>query len=157
MTRQRAQSKRPSLFGVLRALWSYRQLVWSLVRRDLQQRSAGAVWGHAWLVLQPTIQILIYTVIFGAVLGARLPGELVALVGGGSVRRVGVNKADDLCPNYRSRLVARQIKALDWSGQSYFAPAPPLYARVISAATKESFAVSSSIVRAWTVTVEGTT
>ena len=31
-------------------------------------------------------------------------------------------------PKYRSRLVARQMKAMDLSGQSYFAPAPPLEA-----------------------------
>ena len=45
-----------------------------------------------------------------------------------SVRWVDVNKGDDLNPNYRSRLVARQIKALDKSGDSFFAPAPPLEA-----------------------------
>ncbi len=45
-----------------------------------------------------------------------------------SVRWVDVNKGDDLTPKYRSRLVARQIKALDSSGTSYFAPAPPLEA-----------------------------
>jgi len=45
-----------------------------------------------------------------------------------SVRWVDMNKGDDLMPNYRSRLVARQLKAADVSGQSYFAPAPPLEA-----------------------------
>ena len=45
-----------------------------------------------------------------------------------SVRWVDVNKGDDLNPNYRSRLVARQLKATDFSGKSYFAPAPPLEA-----------------------------
>ncbi len=45
-----------------------------------------------------------------------------------SVRWVDVNKGDDMCPNYRSRLVARQMKAMDRSGNSYFAPAPPLEA-----------------------------
>ena len=45
-----------------------------------------------------------------------------------SVRWVDVNKGDDLIPNYRSRLVARQIRALDASGQNFFAPAPPLEA-----------------------------
>jgi len=43
-----------------------------------------------------------------------------------SVRWVDVNKGDDIHPNYRSRLVARQLKATDKSGKSYFAPAPPL-------------------------------
>ncbi len=45
-----------------------------------------------------------------------------------SVRWVDVNKGDDMQPNYRSRLVARQLKATDMSGKSYFAPAPPLEA-----------------------------
>ena len=44
------------------------------------------------------------------------------------MRWVDVNKGDDINPNYRSRLVARQMKALDNSGASYFAPAPPLEA-----------------------------
>ena len=37
-----------------------------------------------------------------------------------------VNKGDDTEPNVRSRLVARQFKAMDTSGTSYVAPAPPL-------------------------------
>ena len=45
-----------------------------------------------------------------------------------SVRWVDVNKGDDQSPNYRSRLVARQLKAHDHSGQSFFAPAPPIEA-----------------------------
>ena len=45
-----------------------------------------------------------------------------------SVRWVDVNKGDDLNPNYRSRLVARQLKARDTSGETFFAPAPPLEA-----------------------------
>jgi len=45
-----------------------------------------------------------------------------------TVRWVDVNKGDDIAPNYRSRLVARQIRAMDLSGQSYFAPAPPIEA-----------------------------
>ena len=43
-----------------------------------------------------------------------------------SVRWVDVNKGDDLNPRYRSRLVARQLKAMDRTGTSYFAPTPPL-------------------------------
>ena len=38
------------------------------------------------------------------------------------------NKGDELNPNYRSRLVARQMKIRDHSGESFFAPAPPLEA-----------------------------
>ena len=45
-----------------------------------------------------------------------------------SVRRADTNQGDELNPNYRSRLVARQMKAHDHLGQSFFAPAPPLQA-----------------------------
>ena len=43
-----------------------------------------------------------------------------------TVRWVDVNKGDDINPRYRSRLVARQMKATDKSGDSFFAPTPPL-------------------------------
>jgi len=59
---------------MLRALWSYRGLVTGLVRRDLRVRSLRALWGGAWLVIGPAIQIAIYTVVFSHVLSARLPG-----------------------------------------------------------------------------------
>jgi hypothetical protein len=57
-------------------------------------------------------------------------GEARARTGKGaiSVRWVDVNKGDDMNPRYRSRLVARQIKAHDRSGASFFAPTPPLEA-----------------------------
>ena len=45
-----------------------------------------------------------------------------------TVRWVDVNKGDELNPNYRSRLVARQLKARDPSVESFFAPTPPLEA-----------------------------
>ncbi len=45
-----------------------------------------------------------------------------------SVRWVDVNKGDDVNPRYRSRLVARQLKARDKSGATFFAPTPPLEA-----------------------------
>ena len=45
-----------------------------------------------------------------------------------SVRWVDVNKGDDISPRYRSRLVARQLKAHDHSGANYFSPSPPLEA-----------------------------
>lgn len=59
---------------MLRALWQVRALIASLVRREFRVRSERAVWGNAWLVIQPAAMIFIYTVIFGQVMRARLPG-----------------------------------------------------------------------------------
>ena len=42
------------------------------------------------------------------------------------MRWVDINKGDELNPKYRSRLVARQLKATDKSNATYFAPTPPL-------------------------------
>ena len=42
-----------------------------------------------------------------------------------TVRWVDVNQGDEQNPNYRSRVVARHLKAHDHSGASFFAPAPP--------------------------------
>lgn len=53
-------------------LWEHRSFIGSLVSREVQVRSARAVWGNIWLVLEPATQILIYTLVFGRVLGARL-------------------------------------------------------------------------------------
>lgn len=60
---------------MVRSLWAYRGLVASLVRRDFQLRSVRAAWGSLWLVIQPAIQILIYSVVFAEVLRAKLPGS----------------------------------------------------------------------------------
>ncbi len=60
---------------MLSALFQHRTLIASLVRQEFQLRSARASWGLGWLVIEPAIQIAIYTIIFGAVLSARLPGD----------------------------------------------------------------------------------
>ncbi len=59
---------------MLRAIFNHRALVKSLVQREFRSRSARAIWGNAWLVIQPAVMIFVYTVIFGQVMRARLPG-----------------------------------------------------------------------------------
>jgi len=60
---------------MLRDLWNHRSLFKTLVQRDFQLRSARAVWGTLWLVVQPAVQIFIFTVVFAQVLRAKLPGS----------------------------------------------------------------------------------
>lgn len=60
---------------MVKALWRHRALIVSLVRRDFHIRSARAVWGNLWMVIQAAAMIAIYTVIFSKVMGARLPGS----------------------------------------------------------------------------------
>jgi len=50
---------------------SYSYLIYSLSKRDLQQRYRGTWLGIIWLVLQPIILVLIYTFVFSNVLNSR--------------------------------------------------------------------------------------
>ena len=59
---------------MLRDLWGHRAFVAAIVRREFALRSVRAVWGALWLLIQPAVLILIYTVVFGQLLHARLPG-----------------------------------------------------------------------------------
>ena len=61
--------------GWLAINWSelvrYRELLFFLVWRDVKVRYKQAVLGVAWAVLQPVLQVVIYTAIFGVGLGLR--------------------------------------------------------------------------------------
>ena len=65
---------RSGLVGMLQALWLYRKFVFSMVGREFRGRYFGSLLGVFWAVLTPLATILIYLVIFAAVLGAKLPG-----------------------------------------------------------------------------------
>lgn len=58
----------------MQTLWKYRGFVLGLVHRELQSRYMRSILGSLWLVLQPLVAILIYTVVFSQVMRARLPG-----------------------------------------------------------------------------------
>jgi lipopolysaccharide transport system permease protein len=58
----------------LRALWQYRGFVLGMVGREFRARYLHSLLGGAWAILNPLAMILIYTVVFSQVMGARLPG-----------------------------------------------------------------------------------
>jgi lipopolysaccharide transport system permease protein len=45
-----------------------------MTRRDFAERFAGSVLGSAWAIIWPMVHLFIYIVIFGKIMGARLPG-----------------------------------------------------------------------------------
>lgn len=58
-------------------------LIWSFARQELVDRYAGSALGFAWAFVQPVFMMFIYIVIFGELMGSRLPG--VALRDGYSI------------------------------------------------------------------------
>jgi ABC-2 type transport system permease protein len=51
-------------------LWEYRYLIWNLAQRDLRSRYKKSVLGWLWSLLNPASMLVIYTVVFGVLLGA---------------------------------------------------------------------------------------
>lgn len=50
----------------------YLKLVVSVCRQNLQERFAGSYMGTVWVIIWPLVQLFIYIVIFGKLMGARL-------------------------------------------------------------------------------------
>jgi lipopolysaccharide transport system permease protein len=50
-------------------------LIWELTKRDFTERFAGSILGSLWALIWPLVNLLIYIVIFGRMMGARLPGH----------------------------------------------------------------------------------
>ena len=57
----------------LKAVWDYRELLYFMVWRDVKVRYKQTVVGVAWVVLQPLLTMILFTVIFGYL--ARIPSD----------------------------------------------------------------------------------
>lgn len=52
----------------LKELWQYREMIVSLVKRDLKSRYKGSVLGFLWMFLNPLFQLVIYTIVFSVIM-----------------------------------------------------------------------------------------
>lgn len=50
-------------------------LLWNFARQEIVDRYAGSALGFAWAFVQPIVTLFIFVVIFGQIMGARLPGH----------------------------------------------------------------------------------
>jgi lipopolysaccharide transport system permease protein len=73
---------RSGLPGMAQALWVYRKFVLGMVGREFRARYMGSLLGGVWAVLTPLATILIYLVVFSAVMRGRLPGSRDSLAYG---------------------------------------------------------------------------
>ena len=65
-------------------------LLWHFVRQDFADRYSGAALGRSWLLIAPLVQIFIFTVVFGGLLGSRLPGTQSGTFGYGIYLVAGI-------------------------------------------------------------------
>lgn len=59
----------------IKTVWSYRSFIKTAVQRDFKMRYQSSLLGVAWLVIQPLVMILVYTLIFSQVMKAKIPGN----------------------------------------------------------------------------------
>lgn len=59
--------------SVFREIYDYREMVFSLIRRDLRGRYKGSALGFLWTFLNPLFQLIVYSFVFGTVMGAAYP------------------------------------------------------------------------------------
>ena len=52
----------------LKDLWDYRELIYFLTWRDLKVRYKQTLLGFTWVILQPVINMVVFTVLFGQLL-----------------------------------------------------------------------------------------
>ena len=52
----------------LKELYGYRQMIFSLVRRELRGRYKGSVLGFLWTFINPLLQLVVYTIVFSVIL-----------------------------------------------------------------------------------------
>ena len=61
--------------GMLRECWEFRGFILASVKRDFVSRYLGTQLGFFWAVAQPLAMILIYTLVFAAIMKPALPGH----------------------------------------------------------------------------------
>lgn len=58
------------MFNRLKELYLYREMIFSLVKRDLKGRYKGSALGFLWTFLNPLLQLLVYTMVFSVIMRA---------------------------------------------------------------------------------------
>lgn len=54
--------------NLLKELYAYREMIFSLVRRDLKGRYKGSVLGFLWTFINPLLQLGVYTLVFSVIM-----------------------------------------------------------------------------------------
>ena len=52
----------------IKEVYAYREMIFSLVKRDLRGRYKGSVLGFFWTFLNPLLQLVVYTVVFSVIM-----------------------------------------------------------------------------------------
>ena len=71
----------------LKEVWQYRDLIWLFTKRSFVLRYKQTILGPAWVILQPLMTTLIFTLVFGGIAGISTDGvpQVLFYMGGNAV------------------------------------------------------------------------
>lgn len=75
-------SKRPNPIKRLQHVWLYRELLANLVRKELKVKYKDSVLGFMWSLLNPALQIGVYSLVFGVIFPAGIPMFAIFMICG---------------------------------------------------------------------------
>ena len=75
-------SKRPNPIERLKHVWLYRELLANLVRKELKVKYKDSVLGFMWSLLNPALQIGVYSLVFGVIFPAGIPMFAIFMICG---------------------------------------------------------------------------
>ncbi|MCR5719235.1 MAG: ABC transporter permease, partial [Lachnospiraceae bacterium] len=55
---------------LIKELYNYREMIFSLIKRDLRGRYKGSALGFLWTFINPLMQLLVYTLVFSFIMRA---------------------------------------------------------------------------------------
>lgn len=67
MMSEKKKRKKESIMKNLKELYDYRQMIFSLVKKDLRGRYKGSVLGFLWTFLNPLLQLIVYSIVFSTI------------------------------------------------------------------------------------------
>jgi ABC-2 type transport system permease protein len=72
----------PDLLSRVRDIWSYRELLGNLVRRELKVKYKNSVLGFVWTLLNPLLYLAVFSIVFGVILPTTAPRYGLLLLSG---------------------------------------------------------------------------
>ena len=58
------------MIQTFKEIYDYREMIFSLVRKELRGRYKGSALGFMWTFINPLLQLMVYTVVFSVIMKA---------------------------------------------------------------------------------------
>lgn len=75
-------SKRPNPLRRLLNVWAYRELLGNLIRKELKVKYKNSVLGFVWTLLNPTLYLVVFSLVFQEVLQVKVPYYAIFFLSG---------------------------------------------------------------------------